>query len=78
MTVEFVAEDDVEPSMPCSLADGETIVADYEEFLELTNAHAVMSRDGNLYVLRRDTMKWCCVEGLPPTKSKAALSAIPG
>ena len=46
------------------IADGETHIPDSAEFYELTGAIASQLRDGQLFVLRRDTLKWVSVEDI--------------
>lgn len=63
----------IEPE-PLSLADGEAIIADGAEFFALTNSIAAIVRDGALYALRRESMKWVNVESL--THKPASVAAI--
>ena len=59
---------------PQEIMDGAVLLSDPLEFFELTESYAAIVRDGALFVLRRDTMKWVNVEALP--KAGAKLSAI--
>lgn len=75
MTTE--AEDDTyEPQPADVMADG-CLLADPVEFFELTNSIAAIVRDGALFVLRRDSMKWENVESINK-KPAGRLSAIKG
>ena len=68
-------EADTYEPQPTGVMDGEALIADPFEFFELTQSLAAIVRDGALYVLRRDSLKWVNVEAL--TKSSGAkLSAI--
>lgn len=49
----------------CGVMDGEALIADPIEFFELTQSLAAIVRDGALFVLRRDSLKWENVEKLP-------------
>jgi hypothetical protein len=60
---------------PTAVMDGEALLADPVEFFEITHSIAAFARDGALYVLRRDSLKWVNVEALPKP-SGAKLSAI--
>jgi hypothetical protein len=68
-------EADTYEPQPTAVMDGEALLADPVEFFELTQSLAAIARDGALYVLRRDSLKWVNVEALPKT-SGAKLSAI--
>lgn len=71
-------EDDTYIPQAAFLAEGETLIGDPVELFAMTNALAVESRDGNLYILDRDTLKWCAIDQLGKSKPVAALSAIKG
>ncbi len=55
---------------PAGLSDGDTFIFDRAEFEEAFDCYATMSRDGQLYVLCKQTRKWVSVESrgveLPP------------
>lgn len=59
-------EIDLEDWEAIQLADGDVYVFHAPELLELVDALAVMAREGALFVLRRDTLKWVNVETLKP------------
>lgn len=63
---------------PAALADGDVLIADPVEFHEMTNSVATMVRNGDLFVLCRDTLKWVNVEGIHKHGAGAKLSAIKG
>jgi hypothetical protein len=67
-------DDTYEPA-PAGLADGDVLIADPIEFYELTNSIAAMVRDGVLFVLCRDTLKWVNVEAIH-NKSRAKLATV--
>ena len=69
-------EETYEPQ-PHEILDGSVLLADPVEFFELTGAHAAIVRDGALFVLRRDSMKWENVESINQ-KPAGKLSAIRG
>lgn len=76
-TIGFTADgeptDDTDEVVAESLfiADGETHIPDSAEFYELTGAIASQFRDGQLYVLRRDTLKWVSVEEVHSLNKRA-------
>lgn len=70
-------EDTYEPA-PAALADGDVLIADPVEFHEMTNSVAAMVRNGALFVLCRDTLKWVNVEDIHKHGAGAKLSAIKG
>jgi len=53
------SERDAEPEV---LGDGDIYIEDMPEFLEKFGAMAVQNRDGQLFVLRKDTLNWVNVE----------------
>lgn len=53
------------------ISDGETHIPNGAEFYELTGAIAAQLRDGQLYVLRRDTLKWVSVEDVHSLNKRA-------
>ena len=67
--------DEADTYEPQPTAVGDALLADPVEFFELTNSLAAIARDGALYVLRRDSLKWVNVEALSKP-SGAKLSAI--
>jgi hypothetical protein len=69
--------DDTYDPEPVEICDGSVLLQDPVEFYELTNSVAAMMRDGVLFVLCRDTLKWVNVEDVHK-KSAAKLSAIQG
>jgi hypothetical protein len=69
-------DDTYEPE-PVEICDGSVLLQDPIEFYELTNSVAAMVRDGILFVLCRDTLKWVNVEDASK-KPAAKLSAIKG
>lgn len=83
MTIGFVGDGTPEPeeegreAEPFILADGDCHIADGPELYELTESLASQFRDGQLYVLKRDTLKWVSVEAITKT-SAGKLSAIRG
>jgi hypothetical protein len=70
-------EDDTREAEPLQLADGECHISDGPELYELTDSLASQFRDGQLYVLKRDTLKWVSVEDIN-NKPAGKLSAIRG
>lgn len=61
------------------IADGETHIPDGDEFYELTGAIASQLRDGQLFVLRRDTLKWVSVEDVNSLNKRGSkVTAIKG
>ncbi len=73
MTTETPEDDETYLPEPCEIMDGAVLLADPLELFELANAHAFIVRDGALYALRRDTMKWVSIESLPkPAGAKLA------
>ena len=52
------------PVQESTIGDGDIILFDIFEFCESVNAHGAMNRDGNLFVLNRETLKWVNVESL--------------
>jgi hypothetical protein len=62
-TPDIEAEDDgaYEPQ-PMGLSDGDLVIFDRAEFEQDFNCYAAMSRDGQLWVLDRDTRKWATAE----------------
>lgn len=59
---------DAEPEV---LGDGDIYVEDMPEFLERFNAMACQNKDGQLFVLLRDTLKWVKVEATVTRKPRA-------
>jgi hypothetical protein len=57
---------------PVQLNDGEVFIEDMPEFLERFGAIAVQNRDGALYVLKSENLKWVNVELDKSLKLKAA------
>lgn len=55
---------------PCSLGELEVLIFDPIEFTELTNSIAAVARDGALFVLDRETLKWRNVEDLKKEQKK--------
>jgi len=53
------SERDAEPEV---LGDGDIYIEDMPEFLEKFGAMAVQNRDGQRFVLRKDTLNWVNVE----------------
>jgi hypothetical protein len=60
-----------------SIGDGEVIFADAAAFFAATDSHAAQLRDGALFVLRRDSLKWENVESIHQRKP-ASVAAIRG
>ena len=50
------------PAEPMAIGDGEVVLFDPEAFRERYNAVAAMVRDGGLFVLQRDGVKFTNVE----------------
>lgn len=48
---------------PIALLDGEAVLFDQKEFCAEFNCHAVMFRDGALFVLCKESRKWVPAEG---------------
>ncbi len=48
---------------PVFLADGDLAIFDKTEFEQDFNCYAAMSRDGQLWVLCKETRKWVSAEG---------------
>ena len=71
------ADDTYEPQ-PAALNDGDVLIADPVEFHEMTHSVASMVRNGALFVLCRDTLKWVSVEDIHKHGAGAKLSAIKG
>lgn len=70
-------DDDTYEPQPAEILDGAALLADPYEFFEMTKAHAAIVRDGALYVLLRDTMKWVNVESISkPVKDGVRLSSV--
>lgn len=53
--------------MPEGVPDGDALIFDPVEFAEATKSLAVIVRDGAMFVLDRDTLKWVNVETLKRT-----------
>jgi hypothetical protein len=53
------AEREAEPEV---LSDGDIYIEDMPEFLERFDAIACQNKDGQLFVLRKDTLNWVNVE----------------
>lgn len=61
------------------IADGEVHIAASAEFYELTGAVASQLRDGQLFVPRRDTLKWVSVEEIHTLNKRGSkVTAIKG
>ena len=61
------------------ISDGELHIPDSAEFYELTDSIASQFRDGQLYVLRRDTLKWASVEEIQSLNKRGSkVTAIKG
>lgn len=63
METEPETDDTYEP-VPEGVADGDALIFDPVEFGEATNSLAVMVRDGAMFVLDKESMKWVNVEAL--------------
>ena len=72
---EIVGEVDTYEPVPACVGDGEVLIADPAEFCQLTGSIAAQVRDGALFVLGRDTLKWVNVETIRRPKS-ASVAAI--
>jgi len=77
-TAEVDQDDDGRAAEPLFISDGEVHIEDSPEFYELTGSIAAQFRDGVLFVLRRDTLKWVNVEEIPSTKRGGKVVAIKG
>jgi hypothetical protein len=73
-TIEFV---EYQPTT-VECGDGGVVLGDITEFLIDTDAVAILVRDGHLFVLRRETLKWMNVEEVRKTEKKGAVSVIRG
>jgi hypothetical protein len=71
-------EDEGRDAEPIQLSDGDCHIADGPELYELTDSLAAQFRDGQLYVLKRDTLKWVSVEAITNKSKAGKLSAIRG
>ena len=58
-----------EPS-PVEICEGAVVIFDHVEFAEATKSIAAMNRDGVLFALRKDSLKWVNVESLAVTGAK--------
>lgn len=67
--------DETRDAEPIQFSDGDCHIADGPELYELTESLASQFRDGQLYVLKRDTLKWVSVEAI---HKPGKLSAIKG
>lgn len=63
---------------PLFISDGEVHIDDGPEFYEATGGIAAQFRDGVLFVLRRDTLKWVNVEEIHPNKRGGKVVALKG
>jgi hypothetical protein len=61
-------ERDAEPEV---LGDGDIYIEDMPEFLERFGAVAVQNRDGQLFVLLGESLKWVSVETTVTRKPRA-------
>jgi len=68
-------EDDTYEPEIIEIGDGGVLLQDPVEFYEMTNSFAAMVRDGGLFVLCRDTLKWVNVEDALK-KSRAKLATV--
>ena len=66
----------VETTPPITLCDGDCTILNPDEFAELFEAHAVILRDGALFVLRKDTLEWLKVEPLKPAAKPRPLKTV--
>lgn len=63
MTEETKPEEvEVYTPQPITLMDGDALIFDPDDFAETFDAHAVIHRDGCLFVLCRETLDWKKVE----------------
>jgi hypothetical protein len=62
-------ERDAEPEV---LGDGDVYIDDMPDFLARFDAIAVQNKDGQLFVLRKDTLNWVNVETTVRRKPQAA------
>lgn len=58
------------------VGDGAAVIGDIVAFLEETKSAAVHMRDGQLWVLRTDTMKWMKIEDVRKTDKPAEVRSI--
>ncbi len=69
-------DDTYDPEPADVMADG-CLIADPVEFFEMTKSVAAIVRDGALFVLRREDLKWVNVESINQ-KPAGKLSAVKG
>lgn len=65
--------DTYEP-IPVCVADGDVMIPDPAEFSDLTGSIAAQVRDGALFVLSRDSLKWVNVEAIKRPKAASVAS----
>lgn len=74
--LEFDLDNEQSKPEPLWLVDGEIVILDPEAFAEATGSIAFQARDGALYLLKRDSMKWINIEDEPKTKRPRSLTAV--
>lgn len=74
---EIEVDGEYEPQ-PAGLSDGDTFIFDRAEFEQEFDCYAAMSRDGQLYVLCKQSRKWVSVEsrGIEPPKAAGRLTRV--
>ena len=61
------------------LNDGAVWIADIDSFFEDTKARAVLLKEGQLFVLRSETLTWVSVEEvLKPSPKRGKLAVVKG
>jgi hypothetical protein len=62
--------------MPRLLCEGDVVMEDPMELFERTGSIAAMVRDGVLFLLRRDSLKWVNVEDALKTERGNVVQAV--
>lgn len=64
-------------ALPRLLCEGDVVIEDPLELFERTGSVAAMVRDGVLFLLKRDSLKWINVEdALKPDRGATVVSAV--
>lgn len=59
------------------LGDGCAVIGDLVDFLSETKSSAVMLRDGQMWVLRSDTLTWMKIEDVRKAEKKTTIRGLP-
>lgn len=77
----MIADDDIDGEeydpFPRLLCEGDVVLSDPLELLERTDTCAAMVRDGVLFLLKTETLKWINVEDALKTARSAAVAQFP-